>query len=104
MRNQLMIGSKLKGSSSMIHPMAKDEETPQQRAERILQESIAFRTSLISEIHNQIHEEACYGWGIYHPHSNMSASRTSERTLKFIDTTCAEMGKGRRQYIGSVKY
>jgi hypothetical protein len=84
--------------------LTSDEETPQQRAERILQESIAFRTSLISEIHKQIHEDAWYGWGIYHPHSNMSASRTCERTLKFIDTTCAEMGKGKRQYIGSVKY
>jgi len=84
--------------------LTSDEETPQQRAERILQESIAFRTSLISEIHKEIHAMAWDGWGIYHPHSNMSASRTSERTLKFIDTTCAEMGKGKRQYIGSVKY
>jgi len=84
--------------------LTSDDETPQQRAERILQESIAFRTSLISEIHKEIHAMAWDGWGIYHPHSNMSASRTSERTLKFIDTTCAEMGKGKRQYIGSVKY
>jgi hypothetical protein len=84
--------------------LTSDEETPQQRAERILQESIAFRTSLISEIHKEIHAMAWDGWGIYHPHSNMSASRTCERTLKFIDTTCAEMGKGKRQYIGSVKY
>ena len=84
--------------------LTSDEETPQQRAERILQESIVFRTSLISEIHKEIHAMAWDGWGIYHPHSNMSHSRTSERTLKFIDTTCAEMGKGKRQYIGSVKY
>jgi hypothetical protein len=84
--------------------MTDNEETMQQRAERILQESITFRTSLISEIHKEIHAMAWDGWGIYHPHSNMSASRTCERTLKFIDTTCAEMGKGKRQYIGSVKY
>jgi hypothetical protein len=84
--------------------MSDDEETVQERATRVLNESIAFRTSLISEIHKEIHASAWDGWGIYHPHSNMSASRTCERTLKFIDTTCAEMGKGKRQYIGSVKY
>ncbi len=84
--------------------LTSDEETPQQRAERILQESIAFRTSLISEIHKEIHASAWDGWGQYHPHANMSASRTSERTLNFINTTCAELGKGRRHYIGSVKY
>jgi hypothetical protein len=81
-----------------------DEETPQQRAERILQESITFRTSLISEIHKEIHAAAWDGWGIYHPHSNMSHSRTPERILNFINTTCAEIGRGKRQYIGSVKY
>lgn len=81
-----------------------EEETPVQRAQRILSESVTFRTSLVSEIHKEIHEAVWSGWGQYHPHSNMSHSRTSERTLKFIDTTCAEMGKGKRQYIGSVKY
>jgi hypothetical protein len=78
-----------------------DEETPQQRAERILQESIAFRASLISEIHKEIHAAAWDGWGIYHPHSNMSASRTSEHTFRFCSTSYIDMGKGKRQ-IGVV--
>ena len=81
-----------------------EEETPIQRAQRILSESIAFRTSLVSEIHKEIHEAVWTGWGTNHPRSDMCYSRTSERTLKFIDTTCAEMGKGKRHYIGSVKY
>ncbi len=89
--------------STSLSPTS-DDETPQQRAERILQESIAFRTSLIADLHKEIEAMCCDGWGIYHPHSNMSASRTSERTLNFIDTVCAEIGKGRRHYIGSVKY
>ena len=84
--------------------MTDNEETMQQRATRILNESIAFRTSLVADLHEVIKAMCCDGWGQYHPHSNMSASRTCERTLKFIDTTCAEMGKGKRQYIGSVKY
>ena len=81
-----------------------EEETPIQRAQRILSESITFRTSLVSEIHKEIHQASWDGWGQYHPHSNTSKSRTVEKTLKFIDTTCAEMGKGKRHYIGSVKY
>jgi hypothetical protein len=84
--------------------MTDDEETMQQRATRILNESIAFRTSLVAGLHKEIEAMCCDGWGQYHPHSNMCPSRTSERTLNFIDTTCAEMGKGKRHYIGSVKY
>jgi hypothetical protein len=81
-----------------------EEETPIQRATRILSESIAFRTSLVSEIHKEIHEAVWTGWGANHPRSEMSHSRTSERTLKFIYTTWAEMVKGKRHYIGSIKY
>ncbi len=81
-----------------------NEETMQQRATRVLNESIAFRTSLVAGLHKEIEAMCCDGWGQYHPHANMSASRTSERTLNFISTTCAELGKGRRHYIGSVKY
>jgi len=81
-----------------------NEETVQERATRILNESIAFRTSLVADLHEEIKAMCCDGWGQYHPHANMSASRTSERTLNFVDTTCAELGKGRRHYIGSVKY
>lgn len=81
-----------------------DEETPVQRAQRILSESVTFRTSLVEEIHKEIHHAAWEGWGIYHPHANVCPSRTREKTLKFIDTVCAEMGKGKRHYIGSVKY
>ena len=81
-----------------------EEETPVQRAQRILSESVAFRTSLVDEIHKEIHHASWDGWGEYHPHANTSKSRTREKTLKFIDTTCAEMGKGKRHYIGSVKY
>ena len=81
-----------------------DEETPVQRAARILEESIAFRTSLLADLHKEIELMCTDGWGQYHPRACTSTSRTCERTLKFIDTTCAEMGKGKRQYIGSVKY
>lgn len=81
-----------------------EEETPVQRAQRVLSESIAFRTSLVEEIHKLIFEDCWTGWGPNHPHSNMCVSRTREKTLKFIDTVCAEMGKGKRHYIGSVKY
>ena len=84
--------------------LTSDEETPQQRAERILQESIAFRTSLVVDLHEEIKAMCCDGWGQYHPHANMSHSRTPERILNFINTTCAEIGRGKRQYIGSVKY
>jgi hypothetical protein len=84
--------------------MSDEEETVQERATRILNESIAFRTSLVADLHEEIKAMCCDGWGIYHPHSNMCPSRTCERTLKFIDTTCAEIGRGKRQYIGSVKY
>ena len=81
-----------------------EEETPIQRAQRILSESVAFRTALLTDLHNEIELLCTDGWGKHHPRSLMSHSRTSEKTLKFIDTTCAEMGKGKRQYIGSVKY
>lgn len=79
-------------------------ETHAERANRILKESIEFRTTVIASIHAAIFEDAWSGWGPYHPHANVCPSRTREKTLKFIDTVCAEMGKGKRHYIGSVKY
>lgn len=86
-------------------PITEDNnETDIDRANRILKESIEFRTTVVASIHATIFEDSWSGWGQYHPHSNTSKSRTVEKTLKFIDTTCAEMGKGKRHYIGSVKY
>ena len=38
------------------------DETPIQRAQRILSESVAFRTSVIPEIHKEIHEQSWEGW------------------------------------------
>ena len=80
-----------------------EEETPIQRATRILEESIAFRTSLVSEIHKEIHEAVWTGWGANHPRSDMCYSRTSERTLKVQDRVYAEIGRGKRHYIGRIK-
>jgi len=81
--------------------MSDEEETMQQRATRILNESIAFRTSLISEIHKEIHADAWGNGGPFHPCTHSCRSRTSEHTFRFCSTSYIEMGKGKRQ-IGVV--
>ena len=80
-----------------------DEETPIQRAARILQESIQFRTTIFSEVHKEIHAATWEGWGIYHPHINMSRSRTTPLCLNFVNSFYADLGGGRRHYTGVIR-
>jgi hypothetical protein len=81
-----------------------DEETPQQRAQRILEESIAFRTSLVSEIHAEIRVMCWSGWTSYCTQKSLMKVRDGSRSMRVVDTAgFMHNPGGSRQYISSVK-
>jgi hypothetical protein len=81
-----------------------DEGTPQQRAQRILAESIAFRTSLVSEIHAEIKVMCWSGWTSYCTQKSLMKVRDGSRSMRVVDTAgFMHNPGGSRQYISSVK-
>lgn len=80
------------------------EETPVERANRVLQESIAFRTSVIESIHKDIYSMCWDAYRSYCYHQQIYGSRISHRTLMAKDSAgfMCQPG-GHRHYIGSIE-
>jgi hypothetical protein len=81
-----------------------EEETPQQRAQRILAESIAFRTSLVSDIHAEIRVMCWEGWDRFCFQRTMMKVRDDNRTIRVVDRAgfMSQPG-GSKQYISSIQ-
>jgi hypothetical protein len=79
------------------------EETPVDRAKRILQESIAFRTSVIPEIHKEIHAMVWDAYQNHCYHQQVYGSRVKHRTLMAKDSAgfMCQPG-GHRYYTGTI--
>lgn len=81
-----------------------EEETPQQRAQRILNESITFRTSLKAVIHKEIHLMCWEGWITHCDQVALCKSRTNPSHLGRIQGTAVNIGPGQfRHMINTVK-
>ena len=76
-----------------------EEETPQQRAQRILNESITFRTSLVTSIHKEIHLMCWEGWITHCDQVALCKSRTDPSHLGNIKGTAVNIGPGQFRYM-----
>ena len=79
------------------------DESPTERANRILSESIAFRTSLIPEIHKEIRDASFAGYDSWLFHNQMYLSRTGAKHISYVD--CAgfiSTGPGHKQYVSRI--
>jgi hypothetical protein len=94
----------MKSNRLLISGSQDDEETPQQRAQRILAESIAFRTSLVSDIHAEIRVMCWEGWDRFCFQRTMMKVRDDNRTIRVVDRAgfMSQPG-GSKQYISSIQ-
>lgn len=79
------------------------EESAVERARRILQESIDFRTNVIPEIHKEIHAMVWDAYQSHCYHQQVYGSRVRCRTLMAKDSAgfMCQPG-GHRYYTGTV--
>jgi len=94
----------MKSKALLISASPPDEETPQQRAQRILDESIAFRTSLFSEIHAEIRALCWDGWDRFCFQRTMMKERDENKTIRVVDRAGFMSNPGgSKQYISSIQ-
>lgn len=78
-----------------------------QRAQRILEDSIAFRTSVIPEIHKEIHEASWDGWHRFRTECMVNGhKRDAEQRHMLVVSDghgFVSISPGSKRYIGSLR-